>query len=170
VVRKLIEMHGGKIMANSEGPGKGSEFAVHLPILQQDPKQLSPQGLHAPLGTISRRVLVVDDNVDAAESIAVLLRLWGHDVRVSHTGPEALRAAEEYQPDVVMLDIGLPGMNGYEVARQLRQQPHFQKTLLAAVTGYGQEDDRRRSEEAGFDHHLTKPVEPADLEKLLNVS
>jgi PAS domain S-box-containing protein len=168
VVRKLVEMHGGKVTATSEGPGQGSEFAVRLPILQQDLVQASQKQLdQASRETVSRRVLVVDDNVDAAESIALLVRLWGHEVHISHTGPEALRAAEEYQPDIVMLDIGLPGMNGYEVARRLRQQPHFQHTILAAITGYGQEDDRRRSAEAGFDHHLTKPVEPEALEKLL---
>jgi PAS domain S-box-containing protein len=167
VVRQLVEMHGGAVTASSAGPGQGSEFVVRLPVL---PQALQPEGSEPrgrPVVATPRRVLVVDDNVDAAESVALLVRLWGHDVRVAYTGPEALQAAEEYQPEVVVLDIGLPGMNGYEVAGRLRQQPRFQKTLLVAVTGYGQEEDRRRSEEAGFGHHLTKPVDPAALEKLL---
>jgi CheY-like chemotaxis protein/two-component sensor histidine kinase len=168
VVRKLVELHGGRVTASSEGPGKGSEFVVCLPVLQGAPEHAKP---HPParlsLETTSRRVLVVDDNTDAAESVAMLLRLWGHAVRVAHTGPEALRAAEEYQPDVVVLDIGLPGMDGYEVARRLRERPHFQKTVLAALTGYGQADDRRRSEDAGFDHHLTKPVAPDALQTII---
>ncbi|HLJ94820.1 MAG TPA: PAS domain S-box protein [Gemmataceae bacterium] len=168
VVRKLIELHGGQITAHSAGPGRGSEFVVRLPAGKGTAKQEvgEPQG-QAASPPASRRVLVVDDNTDAAESIAMLLRLWGHRVRVAYTGPEALRAAEEYQPDVAFLDIGLPGMDGYEVARRLRQQPTFQRTVLAAVTGYGQEDDRRRSAEAGFNHHLTKPVAPETLQKIL---
>ncbi len=168
VVRKLIELHSGQITAHSAGPGRVSEFVVRLPAGKGTVKQEAgePQG-QAASALASRRVLVVDDNTDAAESIAMLLRLWGHRVRVAYTGPEALRAAEEYQPDVAFLDIGLPGMDGYEVARRLRQQPTFQRTVLAAVTGYGQEDDRRRSAEAGFNHHLTKPVAPEALQKIL---
>ena len=110
---------------------------------------------------------MVDDNRDLADSLALVLRLWGHQVRVAHTGPEALQAAEEDQPEVVVLDIGLPGMSGYEVARRLREQPRFRATTLAAVTGYGQEEDRRRSQEAGFDAHLVKPVDPEVLASLL---
>jgi CheY-like chemotaxis protein len=112
---------------------------------------------------------VVDDNVDAAESVAALVRLWGHKVRLAHNGPEGFRAAEEFQPEVVLLDIGLPGMNGYDVARRLRQQPASRDALLIAVTGYGHEEDRRRSAGAGFDHHLTKPVDPEALQRLLEL-
>jgi PAS domain S-box-containing protein len=169
VVHKLVEMHGGKVTAHSEGPGRGSELVIRLPLRQEAPRpaQATSQSPGPPGKRASRRVLVVDDNVDAAQSTAMLVRLWGHDVRVVHTGPEALQAAEEYQPDIVVLDIGLPGINGYEVARRLRQQPRYRQTVLAAVTGYGQEGDRSRSEEAGFDHHLTKPVDPATLQAIL---
>jgi two-component system CheB/CheR fusion protein len=168
VVRKLVELHVGRVSAHSEGPGTGSELSVHLPVrpeADQHKKEEPPDP--PPLPATSRRILVVDDNTDAAESIAVLLRLWGHAVRVAYTGPEALQAAQEYQPEVALLDIGLPGMDGYELARRLRQQPSFQGTVLAAVTGYGQEDDRRRSVDAGFDHHLTKPVAPEALRKII---
>src|SRR5262249_48105201 len=114
-----------------------------------------------------RRILVVDDNVDAAESLALLLRLEGHDVRVAHDGPAALAAVEAEPPDLVFLDIGMPGVNGYDGARRLRQQPGVERLGLVAMTGWGQEEDRRRSQEAGFDHHLVKPVEPDALRKLL---
>src|SRR5207245_11076538 len=107
------------------------------------------------------------DNLDAAHSISMLLQLWGYDSRVAHTGQEALSQAVAFQPEIVLLDIGLPGMNGYEVAQCLREQPEFKKTILIAVTGYGQEGERRRSRDAGFDHHLTKPVDPDVLQKLL---
>jgi two-component system CheB/CheR fusion protein len=164
-----VELHGGRITAHSEGPGTGSEFTVTLPVLAEGSKDKPVQAPHAALATRTppRRVLVVDDNKDAAESVAMLLRLWGHTVRAAFTGPQALEAAEEYQPEIALLDIGLPGMDGYEVARQLRQRPQFQQTVLVAVTGYGQEEDRRRSEDAGFDHHLTKPVAPEALQQIL---
>jgi PAS domain S-box-containing protein len=165
VVRQLIELHGGTITAQSEGPGKGSEFIVRLPLVACAPSQ--PPVISVPGQNVPRRVLVVDDNVDAASSVAMLLRLWGHEVALAHNGPDALRLAEEQEPEVVVLDIGLPILNGYEVARQLRQRPRLRETLLIAVTGYGQADDRRRSKAAGFDHHLTKPVDLAALEALL---
>jgi two-component system CheB/CheR fusion protein len=120
-----------------------------------------------PVTTQHCRVLVVDDNVDAAQSLAMLLRLSGQDVRVEHNGPAALQAADEYRPMLVLLDIGLPGMSGYEVAALLRQRPNLDGMTLVAVTGYGQEDDRRRSREVGFDHHLVKPVEPEALQAIL---
>jgi PAS domain S-box-containing protein len=168
VVRRLVEMHGGTVTAASEGLGKGCEFVVRLPVLAEAPRPepAAPPG-QLPAKVTARRVLVVDDNVDAAESVAMVLRLWGHDVRVAHNGPEALRAADEYLPEVVVLDIGLPGMSGYEVAQQLRQEPRFRGLVLAALTGYGQDSDRRRSAEAGFDHHLTKPVTPEALQQVL---
>jgi PAS domain S-box-containing protein len=168
VVRKLVELHGGTVTAHSEGPGKGSEFVVRLPgILEArspGPAEAGPAPGPAP---VARRVLVVDDNVDAAESVAMILRLSGHEIRLAHSGPEALKAAEKYRPEVVVLDIGLPGISGYEVAKRLRQQPTFRETLLIAVTGYGQEEDQRRSREAGFDRHLVKPVDPYALEQVL---
>jgi CheY-like chemotaxis protein len=112
-------------------------------------------------------VLVVDDNVDAAQSTAMLLRAWGHSVRVAYSGQEALQAVDNAVPEIVLLDIGLPVINGFDVARRLREQPQFDDTVLAAVTGYGQPEDRRRSQEVGFDYHLTKPVDPAALEEVM---
>jgi len=118
-------------------------------------------------GSVSRRVLVVDDNQDSAETIAMLVELWGHQARIVHSGPAALEEAPGWRPEVVLLDIGLPGIDGYEVARRLRQEPAMAGALLVAMTGYGQERDRRMSSEAGFDHHLVKPVDPAVLQSLL---
>jgi CheY-like chemotaxis protein len=171
LVRRLVEMHGGTVTAHSEGPGKGSEFVVRLPALS--PRQPVPDARAVGAGGESvgtapqRRILVVDDNVDAAESLALLLRLEGHDVRVAHDGPTALAAVEDEPPALVFLDIGMPVMNGYDVARRLRQRPGLGNLLLVAMTGWGQEEDRRRSLEAGFDHHLVKPVEPDALHRLL---
>jgi CheY-like chemotaxis protein len=113
-------------------------------------------------------VLLIDDNRDAAESMTVLLELWGHEVRIAYNGPDALTLAAEFRPDAALLDIGLPGMNGYEVAKRLRGLPGWEGVMLVAITGYGQDEDRRRSCEAGFDHHLTKPVEPAMVQSLLS--
>jgi CheY-like chemotaxis protein len=171
LVRRLVEMHGGTVTAHSEGPGKGSEFVVRLPALL--PKQplrgarTVGEGGEAVGAAPRRRILIVDDNVDAAESLALLLRLEGHDVRVTYDGPAALAAVEAEPPDLVFLDIGMPVMNGYEVARRLREQPGLESLVLVAMTGWGQDEDRRRSQEAGFDHHLIKPVEPEALHKLL---
>jgi CheY-like chemotaxis protein len=114
-----------------------------------------------------KRVLVVDDNKDAAESMSMLLELWGHEVRRAYDGPSALESARSWQPEAVFLDIGLPGMDGYEVAERLRELPKGEDTVLIAITGYGQEDDRRRSQRAGIDHHLVKPVAPEGLRSLL---
>jgi CheY-like chemotaxis protein len=171
LVRRLVEMHGGSITAHSEGPGKGSEFVVRLPALS--PKQpitgegSAGEGSEAVPAAPQRRILVVDDNVDAAESLALVLRMEGHEVRVAHDGPAALAAVEAEPPDLVFLDIGMPVMNGYDVAQRLRQRPGLENLVLVAMTGWGQEEDRRRSQEAGFDHHLVKPVEPETLHKLL---
>jgi PAS domain S-box-containing protein len=168
IVRRLVEMHGGRITAHSEGAGRGSEFVVRLPIskVADESQQLPATPARDDVGR-GRQVLVVDDNVDAAQSTAMLLRAWGHHVRVAYSGQEALQAVEESAPEVVLLDIGLPIVNGYDVARRLRAQPRFANTILAAVTGYGQMDDRRRSHEAGFDYHLTKPVDPATLQEVM---
>jgi PAS domain S-box-containing protein len=177
LVKNLVEMHGGTIEAHSAGLGKGSEFVVRLPLLGKDEggrmRDESAEGAGAvhPSSFIphpsGRRVLVVDDNVDVADSLAVLLRLQGHDVRVAHDGPTALQIAKEYRPELVFLDIGMPVMDGYEVARRMRQEPGLEKVRLAALTGWGQQEDRRRTAEAGFDLHLVKPVEPRVLEELL---
>ena len=165
LVRKLVELHGGRVEASSPGPRRGSTFTVRLPALDRAPGLPAlADGRPAPR---ARRVLVVDDNRDLAESLAVVLRLWGHDVRVAYDGRSALETAQEYTPEVVLLDIGLPQLDGFEVARRLRQRPELRQARLVAITGYGRDEDRRRSAEAGFDLHLTKPVDPLDLQPLL---
>jgi|GEM_PF-905382 len=169
LVRRLVEMHGGRVEAHSAGSGSGAEFIVHLPRIVATPAQEGSGSAGG--GSASKsagvRVLVVDDNVDSAESMALLLSLDGHDVRTAFDGPSALAVAAEFQPEAVLLDIGLPGMDGYEVAKQMRGLPGLQKALMIAVTGYGQADDRARSKAAGFDHHLVKPVDPEILSALL---
>jgi PAS domain S-box-containing protein len=165
LVRRLVELHDGRVTASSAGPGLGSEFTVRLPALSESPRvgEGRPDGPGLAAPGSSRKVLVVDDNVDAAQSLAKLLKRWGHEVHTTYDGLSALEASRTYRPEVVLLDIGMPGIDGYEVARRLRAQPEFRATALAAITGYGQEDDRRRSREAGFDHHFTKPVDPIAL-------
>lgn len=166
LVRKLVELHGGSVVASSAGVGQGSEFTVRLPAIS--PSQAAqPVAATAKASTRPLRILVVDDNVDSAESMAMLLRLQKHHVETAHSGPEAVEAALAAPPDVLLLDIGLPGMDGYEVARDLRAQPQTRAAVLVALTGYGQPQDRQRSAEAGFDHHLVKPVEPESLNGIL---
>jgi signal transduction histidine kinase/ActR/RegA family two-component response regulator len=167
LVRRLVELHGGLVQASSPGPNQGSEFEVRLPILEvmSVPEPLAVEPLPADAGS-RRRILVVDDNQDAADSLALVLRLMGHEVHVCHDGAGALAATREFRPEVVLLDIGLPEMDGYEVARRLRAAPELNDMLLVAITGYGQEQDLRRSREVGFDHHLVKPVDPAMLAAL----
>ncbi len=170
LVRRLAEMHGGTVEAHSEGTGQGSEFRLYLdtvvpPIhLEVTAAVLQP----VPKEVRSRRVLVVDDNKDSAESLGLLLSILGNDVRTAHDGPSAIQMALEHKPDLIMLDIGLPGMNGYEVARVLREKPEFRDVVLIAQTGWGQEDDRRLSSEAGFNAHLVKPVDLADLKAIFS--
>jgi signal transduction histidine kinase len=169
LVRTLVEMHGGTVEAHSGGPGQGSEFIVRLPLTRtQQPSSPEGNGQDSPAPELPpRRVLVVDDHVDAAQSLAMLMRILGQDVRTAHDGSQALREARDFQPQVAFLDIGLPGMTGYDLARRFRDQPGGDKVLLVALTGWGQEEDRRRAREAGFNEHLTKPVEPSALEELL---
>ena len=172
LVRELTEMHGGRVEGYSEGLGKGSEFVLRLP-LRPDLRVGEPGGAargcarlrEMPAGPC--RVLVVDDNRDAAHSLAVMLRLGGHQVEVAHDGPQALGLAERLRPDVVLLDIGMPGMSGFDVARRLRASPWGRDVMLVAQTGWGQDEDRQRSREAGFDVHLTKPVDHAALMRLM---
>jgi CheY-like chemotaxis protein/anti-sigma regulatory factor (Ser/Thr protein kinase) len=166
LVKRLAEMHGGGVSVASEGPGKGSEFVVRLPLHPDAAADAATADAPAAEGSAAasrRRALVVDDNVDAAESIAMILRLSGCDVKTVHDGRSALAIAEEWRPDAIVLDIGLPVMDGYAVARRLRADPSFARTQLVAVTGYGQEEDRRRAQDAGFDLHLVKPIDPAAL-------
>jgi PAS domain S-box-containing protein len=167
LVRRLVEMHCGRVEVSSEGPGKGCEFTLRFPTTAAPVRDAVPAPHRPAAVRIARRALVIDDNVDAADSLAQLLHLAGCEVRVAHDGPSALEIAPGFGPDVVLLDIGLPGLDGYEVARRLRAIPDFNATLLIALTGYGQEEDRRRSLQAGFDQHLVKPVDPAILEALL---
>lgn len=168
VVRRLVELHGGRVEVHSEGPGHGSEFVVRLP-LEAGAKALRHVEAARSSGPARRksRVLVVEDNLDAAEAMASLLELGGHDVQVAHSGQEALGAAGAFRPELVLCDIGLPNMSGYEVAAKLRAQPEFAHIRLVAISGYGRDEDRARAREAGFDQHLTKPVEPDRLEALL---
>jgi PAS domain S-box-containing protein len=171
LVRTLVELHGGSVQATSAGIGRGSEFVIRLPTLDAAAVQadagapeprVQPHAARAP-----RRILVVDDNRDATESLMLLLQLDGHETRAAYDGPEALDAAQAFQPEIVLLDIGLPGLNGYEVARCLRQRPGGEHLLLVALTGWGQDDDRERTRAAGFDEHLVKPVDPALLDRVL---
>lgn len=160
LVKRLIEKHGGTVEALSEGVGRGSEFVVRLALAPSDP--LPERDTVAPSAAApaprKSRILVVDDNVDGADSLAVLLRLGGHEVSLAHDGPAALDMAHAFKPEVILLDIGLPGMDGFEVAKRLRTREANQETVIVAVTGYGRDEDRNRSREAGFDHHLVKPV------------
>jgi PAS domain S-box-containing protein len=171
LARGLIELHGGSIEAHSAGPGQGSEFTVRLPLLPQAetapaPSAGDPEEPRSP----QRRILVADDNADVAESLSLLLGFLGHEVTTAGDGLEAFEAAAARRPDVALLDIGMPQLNGYEVAQRIRQQPWGQDMVLIAVTGWGQEEDKQRARAAGFDHHLTKPVNLPDLEKLLETA
>ena len=163
LVKNLIEMHGGTVEAHSAGLGKGCEFVVRMPLMVQErqPKEKDNGELQQESARSSgHRLLVVDDNQDAAISLAMLLRLQGHEVRVAHSGLAAMEMTKTYIPHAIFLDIGMPGMDGYEVARRLRQQPGLENVVLAALTGWGQQEDRRRTAEAGFNYHLVKPPEP----------
>jgi PAS domain S-box-containing protein len=164
---KIVEMHRGTVSARSTGIGQSSEFTVRLPLMvSKSGKESKPSETVLPPSQ-SARVLVVDDNVDAAESTGMILRFSGHDVQVTYSGQSALEIALEYQPHVILLDIGLPEMDGYEIARRLRQRPQLKDVWLIALTGYGQDSDRQQSREAGFDYHLVKPVNTQELEKLV---
>ncbi len=168
LVKRIAEMHGGTVEARSEGAGRGSEFVVRIPMIAVErvaPAQ--PTGETA-LPPSRRRVLVVDDNTDAAESLAALLAIGGHETRLAHDGLQAVEEAKIFQPDVVFLDIGMPELDGHETARRIREQPWGKNMVLVALTGWGQVEDRRRSKEAGFNHHLVKPADPAVVAKLIS--
>jgi PAS domain S-box-containing protein len=168
LVKGLVEMHGGSVEVRSDGHGLGSEFAVRLPVvLSLAERERDVDDAERGKTAAGRRVLVVDDNRDAAISLAMLLRLMGNEAQTAHDGQEALVAAAAFRPDVILLDIGMPKLNGYDAARTIRREPWGKNVVLVAVSGWGQEDDRRRSREAGFNFHMVKPVDPAALEKLL---
>lgn len=166
LARRLVQMHDGELVASSEGIGRGSHFIVTLPLadaaVPDTAQTLPPRG--APR---SVRALIVDDNVDAAASLSLLLQLGGHITRLAHDGREALDLVREFKPDIVLLDIGLPGINGYEVARAIRRMPELGSALLVAITGWGAAEDRLQSKQAGFDEHLTKPVDISMIELIL---
>ncbi len=165
LAKSLIELHGGTIDVHSEGPGCGSEFIVRLPASTGTvPKPVTSTDL----GEIARRrVLVVDDNVDAAQTLAILVKHYGHEVETAADGLSALEAARVFKPEIAFIDIGMPEMNGYETARRMRADPATKNVVLVAVTGYGQEEDRRRSLQAGFDQHAVKPVGIDRLSQIL---
>jgi signal transduction histidine kinase len=168
LVQRLVKMHGGSVEAKSEGPGRGSEFVVRMslrtePAIVRSTSAIHPSKEKGP----KRRILVVDDNRDAAQALRMLLENDGHEVRVATDGPAGLALAREYRPEVALLDIGLPQMNGFELAQQMRRDPALGATLLVAVTGYGQMHDRARASASGFNHHLVKPVEFSALQELL---
>jgi two-component system CheB/CheR fusion protein len=169
LVRSLVELHDGSVEARSKGPGQGSEFIVRLPLAP--PALLSEPVAPKPVGeaalTKPRRVLVVDDNEDQVRSLVKLLKLFGHEVASAHDGPSAVETAAAFAPDLALVDIGLPQMNGYEVARRIRENPALQHVMLVAQTGWGQDEERRRSKEAGFDRHLVKPVDINTVQELL---
>jgi CheY-like chemotaxis protein len=164
VVKRLIEMHQGAVSAESEGIGRGSTFTIRLPRIP--PPLQDAAGKVASVGAIARRILLVDDNPDAADSLAMLLRMDGHEVHTAYGAIEALKAADQLKPEMIFLDIGLPQMDGYEVARRLRVNSDHGPLRLVALTGYGQQEDRDRSHAAGFDDHLVKPVSPQALEQI----
>jgi CheY-like chemotaxis protein len=165
LVRRLIELHGGKVGADSAGPGKGTVFTVRLPAIVRPAAGASPVTSRAPIPT--RRVLVIEDNEDSRLSLRELIRGLGHDVHEAADGVAGLESALAIAPDLALVDIGLPGLDGYEVARRLREHPIGRRLRLVALTGYGLPEDRQRAIDAGFDRHLVKPVDPAQLAALL---
>jgi signal transduction histidine kinase len=170
LVKGLVELHGGSIEAQSDGPGKGSEFLVRLPLAFEAPMRREVEEMEGePImpRNLRCRVLVADDNHDATLTLAMMLSYWGHEVRTAHDGQAAVELAEAFQPNVILLDIGMPKLNGYDAARRIRQHPWGQAACLIALTGWGQEEDKRRAKESGFDRHFTKPVDPSCLQKLL---
>jgi PAS domain S-box-containing protein len=169
LVRALVEMHGGRVEAQSNGLGAGSEFTVHLPVLSSLPPEqddvdswVDRNGCQCQL-----RIVIVDDNQDSAQSLAMMLRIMGHETWVAHDGVAGVQTAERRRPDVLLMDIGLPRLNGYDACRRIRSEPWGKDMVIIALSGWGQEEDRRRSKSAGFNFHMVKPVDPAALEKLL---
>ena len=167
LVRGLVEMHGGSVGARSEGVGRGSEFVVELPVADAPPAPAASARGGARTAAAPRRILVVDDNRDSADSLTELLRVLGHEVQAAHGGLEAVAAAERYRPELVLMDIGMPEVDGYQACRLIREQPWGKPMVLVAQTGWGQDGDRRRAKEAGFDSHLVKPLDHQALGALL---
>jgi CheY-like chemotaxis protein len=170
LVKRLVEMHGGNVQAQSRGPNLGTTFVIRLPALSQRLPEVNGAPQHRPDETLpmKRRVLVVDDNPDALETLSRLVEALGNNVREARDGLQALEVARTFQPDIVLMDLGMPNLSGYEAARRMRREPWGREFTLVATTGWGHDDDRRRSAEAGFDHHLVKPVALAALRELLD--
>jgi CheY-like chemotaxis protein len=166
LVKGLVELHGGSVAAASGGSGQGAEFTIRLP-LEPEPAALSDEPSTPPPAGRRLRILVVEDSRDAADSLRLLLESLGHEVQVVYSGPEGVKAAKRWLPGVVLCDIGLPGLDGYGVAREIRLNPTTARVRLLALSGYGAEEDRQRSNEAGFDAHVVKPADPNQLAKLL---
>jgi CheY-like chemotaxis protein len=171
LVRNLLQLHGGSVEARSEGLGKGSEFIVQLPVLEgvtAVPSSAEKKPAMPPLRSAHLRILLVDDNVDSNDTMAALLRLYGQDIRTALDGPTALQIAPEFKPQLVLCDIGLPGMDGYEVMRRLREQCKEVQPVIVAVTGYTQTEARKRSDDVAFDYHFVKPIDPEALHALVD--
>jgi CheY-like chemotaxis protein len=167
-VKRLVELHQGKVEAHSDGPGTGSRFRILLPSISSVQPEAAPAQQHRVAQQVyGRRILVVDDNVDAAESTAAFLRLEGHEVKTVNDGADALSSVGVFAPHVIVLDIGLPGLDGYAVARRLREKGDTSHALLIAMTGYGQRDDRQKATEAGFDYFFVKPTDPSQIQQAI---
>jgi len=168
VARRLVELHGARIEAHSKGVGKGAEFVVILPVAPvTSEEEAAPVAPPVPIARPGARILVVEDNPDTAESLILLLEVLGHRVRAVHDGIAAMEAARANVPDVMLVDIGLPGIDGYEVARRIRRDPELKHVVLVALTGYGRDEDKRQAMAAGFDYHLVKPVNLDALHELV---
>jgi signal transduction histidine kinase len=167
LVKSFVELHGGGVEAHSGGPGTGSEFVVHLPVLPPEPGEVRGGDTTPGAAVQTSRILVVDDNHDGCDSMAALLQIDGHTVQTAYDGIAAIAAANEFNPQVVLMDLGMPKMNGYDACRQIRDQPWGKNLLIVAMTGWGQEEDKLRARQAGFNAHLVKPIDPAELQKLL---
>ena len=168
LARRIVEMHDGRIDARSAGAGAGSEFIIRIPLLDAVVEPHEAGTAEVNVGTTTRKVLVVDDNADAADMLAILVRMMGGEAETAGDGPAAIERAAQFAPEVILMDIGMPGMDGYETCRRIRQQPFGRGVLMVALTGWGQQRDKERAAEAGFDLHLTKPADPADIERLLS--
>ncbi len=168
LVRSIVDLHGGTVTAQSHGADQGSTFLVRLPRVQQGIREAEAIPSPSAEAAVSKRVLIADDNLDAAESLQLWLELAGHEVQIAGNGVTALKVAEEFKPDVALLDLGMPGLSGFDVARRIRESPWGSGMVLVALTGWGHDEDRRQSAEAGFDHHLTKPIPPEAIESLID--
>lgn len=168
LVKRIVELHSGNVIVKSDGDGKGSEFIVRLPLVSESKHKTEPVQPNIATANSKRKVLVVDDNRDAAKVLSIVLKVLGNEVFVAHNGVDAVKSAQEFGPSVILMDIGMPILNGYEAAKRIRKEPWGIEMVLVALTGWGQAEDKQRTVDAGFDYHLTKPAEPAQIQQLLN--